>query len=1022
MRRVGLVLALVVVGLGIFIFWRSAPAEAPTTTIAEAPHVALQPSRWTTPVTPRGSRTLRGKVLRSDGTPVERADVTAVVAHGDDVLSDLPCQCDNHCGQKLLECGCAEASAQLVELVAQRTGETAPVARTTTDATGSFTLEGLDDLTVTLWADAPQLVGLEREVSAGTSEVTIRVSAGRLVRGTVTHTDGGAAGGSIVTAIFAERSRFFDGVTAADGTFTLGPLPTGTASVVALADGLLPDHQTLRKDDAEPVHLELSVPRSISGQVIGADGPVSGIDVRVEGMHRKRRVATDETGHFTFDRLRWGRYDVTVDGPAGFVTRSVTVSKHANLQGLVLELEAGKPFSGTVRDSAGEPIHHAQVSINDREAWRDTRTDEAGRFHFPVTREGQFSVFVRSPGWLSQRREVEAGTSIDIILERSAVLSGRVETTTGVTIPKFDVEVTSIDGGPAIADDSEVSSVDGGFRFDLIPGVYQLRVSSDTHARSSQLVTAPSRVVVHLAEGGTVTGHVLDVDGNPVEKAYVDCHPAGEVLWKAVERKTSRSAADGSFRIGGLLAGDWSISAMPRNGAGHWRSSSTFTARDGVTSEVTLRPKVGAPVSGVVLTTDGAPVAGIGVSAWSAAGDGGVEAEAYERTTTDEEGRFRFRMIPAGRATAIAGDNASIVPFTAPTSNLVIKMPATTTIVGRVLDDEAKPLSVFRVNMQPFDSSDGRFSKGVRPGSVSVGIDSPGFAQKILEVEASKGRATDLGDIQLSRGLKLRGRVLDEATGAPIVGALVDVGLEKPVTGFFLDEERGAVVTNSKGAFSIAVDPTSKWLCATHDEFEPRSQPLTPGTQEIRLKRGGVLEVSVVDENGAAISDVNVMAMRQGEAPHWGISNVAERTKLRITGLSMGTWTLTTLSEERRLPHRPITVQVESGVKQVVLRPPTDGVEVRVVGLDGVEWAVLYAGRRTLTEISESQMAFTQAIPLVDGVAKHVLPGEFTLVAGRTLGDHAEWGAQPVLVAKDGPNSFKLEVQWQNQPESFGDE
>ncbi len=1022
MRRIGFVLGLVVLGFGVFLLWPSAPTEAPTVALIEEHPVVLQPSRWTTPVSPRGSRTLRGKVLRVDGTPVARAAVTAVVAHGDDVLSDLPCQCDNHCGQKLLECGCAEASSQLVELVAQRTGETAPVARTTTDVGGTFTLEGLDDLTVTLWADAPGLVGLEREVSAGTSEVTITVSAGRLVRGTVTLTDGGAAGGAIVTAIFAERSRFFDGVAAADGTFTLGPLPTGTASVVALADGLLPAHHTLRKDDDEGVPLELSIPRSLSGRVIGATGPVSAIEVKVEGMHRKRRVVTDSTGHFLFDRLHWGDYKVTVDGTAGFVTKSVTVSKHTNLQGLVLELETGQPFSGTVRDPARNPIPDAEVSINDRKGWRNTRTDEAGRFHFPMAREGSFSVFVRSPGWRSHRREVEAGTSIEVVLEPSAVLSGRVETMAGLTIPKFEVEVSPVDGGPAIADQSEDSSADGGFRFDLKDGPYHLRVSSEQHATAWQLVTAPSFVVVRLSEGGTVTGQVLDVDGKPVAKAMIRCFPVGELPWKTVDRKGSSSAVDGSFTISGLSPGDWTVMAMPRDNLGNWKSSATFTARTGVTTQVTLRPKAGAPVAGVVLTAEGSPARATRVSAWSAARDGGAEAGSYERTMTDEEGRFRFRLIPAGPATAVAGDNASVVPFTAPTSNLVITLPATTTIVGRVLDDEAKPLSLFSVNQQQFDSADGRFSKGARPGTVDVGIDSPGFAQKILKVEVSKGRATDLGDIQLSRGLKVQGQVLDEATGAPIAGALVDMGLDQPDVGFMLSEEHGAVVTDNKGIFSIAVDPTSKWLSVTHEQFEGRSQPLTAGAQEVRLKRGGVLEVTVFDEKGGPIPDVMVMAERQGQAPHWGRAGLLENSKARIVGLSAGTWTVGAMSEEGRLPHRPITVQVEAGVKQVVLRPATGGVEVHVVGLDGVDWAALYPGRRALTELSDSRGTYLQQIAIVEGVAKHVLPGEFTLVATRTQEDRHEWGAQSVIVTKEGPNSIRLQVLWQNQPESFGDE
>ena len=125
MRRsvVGILALGFLIGLVAWWLW---PADAPgegevaAAAVTSANEGALPEARkqssWNAPIQPRGERRLSGVVLR-DGRPVAGAVVTGVAAHGEGVLSDLPCKCDNHCGQMLLACGCAEASGQLVELV-----------------------------------------------------------------------------------------------------------------------------------------------------------------------------------------------------------------------------------------------------------------------------------------------------------------------------------------------------------------------------------------------------------------------------------------------------------------------------------------------------------------------------------------------------------------------------------------------------------------------------------------------------------------------------------------------------------------------------------------------------------------------------------------------------------------------------------------------------------------------------------------------------------------------------------------
>jgi hypothetical protein len=171
-----LVVVLVLAGAALWFFWPEDAADAQVATGRSAQSTSSanegfvpaerKPSAWTEPVRPRGSLSIRGKVLGPDG-PVAGAQVTATAAHGDDVLSDLICKCDNECGLKLLKCGCPEASGQIVELVSSRTGEAQPVARTLSGEDGSYLLEGVDEQEVAIWADAAEGVGYLATATGG---------------------------------------------------------------------------------------------------------------------------------------------------------------------------------------------------------------------------------------------------------------------------------------------------------------------------------------------------------------------------------------------------------------------------------------------------------------------------------------------------------------------------------------------------------------------------------------------------------------------------------------------------------------------------------------------------------------------------------------------------------------------------------------------------------------------------------------------------------------------------------------
>lgn len=447
MRRFGwFILVAVVVTLAALFFWwpdEEQAVEAGAVAGDQRPAnegglpAVRAESKWNAPVVARGERRVSGHVLR-DGKPVAGATVTALAAHGEEVLSDLPCQCDNHCGQKLLACGCAEASGQLVELVAARTGEGAPLGRATTDAEGAFTIAGLDATALTLWADAPGAIGWSSDVASDAADARVEVTPGRIIEGKVSSTDGKPAAGALVTAIFTTQSRFFDTVADAQGAFRPGPLPEGKQAVVAMQAGLLPDHQQVDEDELEPVKLELSVPRALSGRVERDGAPVAGAKVTVSGMHRKRSVTSDASGAFRFERLRPGQYDLSAEAGDGVAQLQADLSKHEDRTDVVVRLGKGVVVVGLVTDERGVPIEGADLTLTREEETRKTKSDGAGRFRFPVVREGSRTIWAEHEGFLSGEA---TGSESEVVLrlERAAQLRGRVLGPGGTVVAKFRV-------------------------------------------------------------------------------------------------------------------------------------------------------------------------------------------------------------------------------------------------------------------------------------------------------------------------------------------------------------------------------------------------------------------------------------------------------------------------------------------------------------------------------------------------------------------------------------------------------
>jgi len=165
------------------------------------------------------------------------------------------------------------------------------------------------------------------------------------------------------------------------------------------------------------------------------------------GAETKRSLATDSTGIFRFDSVPPGHYVVTArDGASrDFANARIVVTTtdlEVELRGspatprqavvTAADPPPARPdgtvlLRGLVRDTAGQPVGHANVRIQSRPA---TTADALGRFS-SRTRPGEYTVQVRRIGFapLTQRVHLQRDTLLQLVMTPTTVTLRQVEVT-----------------------------------------------------------------------------------------------------------------------------------------------------------------------------------------------------------------------------------------------------------------------------------------------------------------------------------------------------------------------------------------------------------------------------------------------------------------------------------------------------------------------------------------------------------------------------------------------------------------
>jgi hypothetical protein len=432
-----------------------------------------------------------------------------------------------------------------------------------------------------------------------------------------------------------------------------------------------------------------------------------------------------------------------------------------------------------------------------------------------------------------------AGREVEIVLKKAPEILGRVVDGDRKPVPGSLVRLTMVMPGemPDFIDSSwmfqaaGVSDLEGKFRLSGYKAdegrSYRVIADHPSFARGeSQPLrlgadgeggAAPGEVEVQLAAMARVTGKVTDgeqgVPGATVRLAKAkEKQGPGDMgaffAMMGLPRGGDRahSGRDGAFRYERLAAGTYTLSAEV---AGFTESPEVnVTVGAGEEREVTLVVDAGGEIAGLVADPSGTAISGARVRLFREPDEVGEDQQARQMfearklfgganktARSREDGSFRFNGLAKGAYTIDArregfspGELKGLSPGDE-THRLVLAPAAA--IRGTVADAASgAPITSFRVRFavpgaglesgmvegwREFSDPDGRFARAdLDPGEREVQVAAPGYAPARKKLALAAGAVVE-ETFPLATAGRIRGAILDLATGRPIAGAQVSL-------------------------------------------------------------------------------------------------------------------------------------------------------------------------------------------------------------------------------------------------------
>jgi hypothetical protein len=591
---------------------------------------------------------------------------------------------------------------------------------------GSFEIEGLEAGKVRVDADAPGFHGASVDAKAGDTGVELRL--GRLT----------TLAGIVVSLTDGEPVRNFSLVLEpAEGLFDAKTMFGGGGGAEQAFGRIVRDRFTSREDGT------FSVNRVVPGSydaIFSANG---------FGLHTEPAL------------------EIPREGRRGVV---VMLEPEAAAFGVLVDSRSGEPVSGAVvRTSAGNSMSDLMNGMVRPAA--KARSDSAGRFRLGELSAGAVSLVVEHPQYMRlglTELVLAAGEQHDLgtlRLSKGGAVFGTVYDAIG-SVPDVGMMVSNAMGSVVKRTTTDAS---GRYRIEGLPaGTYNVmrmdfNMSTGGNSSPSDILkdlvyeqvtlveNEEQRVDLHVRSDGTkLTGRVTDAAG-PVPGAVLTLMPESP----GAKLGVGSSDAEGRYEIGRVATGRYELSVTTVDGLGPAQGSmgSNLVATLDLGAQAEAHHDVvlpGGVLNGVVLSKkDGHAVGDVRVVLLRTDSDlgsssllkalGGRVGETY----SGADGGFRFRHIPGGSYSVIAGGKGML--------GLGASGWSAKRVDGlSVL--EGKPGFTVKVEVEPAAVVAGTLSSSSGQPLAGVGVwvlDAAGTPRSIFsEVISDSGGAYEVGDLQ----------------------------------------------------------------------------------------------------------------------------------------------------------------------------------------------------------------------------------------------------------------------------------
>ncbi|MDP7113107.1 MAG: carboxypeptidase-like regulatory domain-containing protein, partial [Myxococcota bacterium] len=296
-----------------------------------------------------------------------------------------------------------------------------------------------------------------------------------------------------------------------------------------------------------------------------------------------------------------------LEGTAGFTGRVVSYPEGDPIEGMsvvVFDVQARYEIFTTDADGAFS-ASELFPGFYRAKAWPLEGQNFIGAYHD--------DMYFYCTGTLLDLRRGGQLTDVDFRLPHGGVIAGTVtDTDSGEPLDGARVDVRGLDYYNSNLDPTVYTDADG--RFEVVgldsaiesletlipvPGNYELKVTVPGRPvfyypgvydpDTAEPVTALRGEIgegwdLALPPGGAIRGRVTDVDGEPAEGGSISARH-GELTWASV---TVGLGDDGTFELGGLAPGGWSLEVRPDGLAALAPTEAIDVPEDGLVEELEL--------------------------------------------------------------------------------------------------------------------------------------------------------------------------------------------------------------------------------------------------------------------------------------------------------------------------------------------------------------------------------------------------------------------------------------------------